>query len=418
MTNYLFAHLPHPEGLEWHEHPFKATFTLTGLPVLIETMLGQQHHSMHHFLPHVPWFKYHRVWNLANGVFKEQAIPEKKVFARPDLHFKDKVINSPDKNDGKATTMVKISDVSTIAKGTKRFTFKPVNDNPLPSFQAGAHINIHLPSGKIRSYSLVNPSYETNKYQIAVKLDANGKGGSKEMHEEIQIGAQLKISHPKNNFVLYQNVQKYILISGGIGITPLISMAHKLTELDKHFEFHICARSESYIPFRYEFQNWTFAPNTEMHFDKDGNSSIDLTKVLAKPNSDTLIYICGPRVFSNWIKESAYKMGWKKDQIKEEIFTRNLSSYSEPKSFELVLNKSGKTLRVEKDLSIIDTLLLNNIKVEYTCLQGTCGACITNVIDGDIDHRDAVLSEEEKLAGNKISLCVSRAKLDKLVIDI
>ena len=111
-------------------------------------------------------------------------------------------------------------------------------------------------------------------------------------------------------------------------------------------------------------------------------------------------------------------MGWNKDQIKEEVFTRDLSSLSPPKAFELVLNKSGKTVKVEKDLSIIDTLLINNIKVEYTCLQGTCGTCITDVVSGDIDHRDAVLSEEEKLEGKKMCLCVSRAKLSKLVIDI
>ncbi len=418
LTTYLFAHLPHPEGLQWDSYPFQSTYNLTGNNFVVSALWGQANHSMHHFLPHVPWYKYHKVWDLANGIFRKQNIPERKVFSRPDTQFKDDILKNGIVDHGKNTLNAKVTSVVNVASGIKSFVFEPLDEDGFPEFTAGSHINIYLPSGNVRSYSLVNPSYEQNRYQIAVKMEQNGKGGSKEMHEKITVGSELKISEPKNNFVLYENVQRYILIAGGIGITPLLSMAHKLVELDKHFEFHICARAEEYIPFQFELQNWTFAPNTEIHLDKEGKSPINLANILGKPDENTLIYVCGPGGFNQWVKESGLQQGWKKDQIKEEVFSINTSTSTESKRFEVVLNKTGKSISVDKDLTIIDALLMNNVKVDYSCLQGTCGTCITNVIEGEIDHRDAVLNEEEKIACDKICLCVSRAKNNKIVLDL
>jgi vanillate O-demethylase ferredoxin subunit len=122
--------------------------------------------------------------------------------------------------------------------------------------------------------------------------------------------------------------------------------------------------------------------------------------------------------FNKWIKNVGLNLGWNPDQIKEELFSIGNPGLNETKPFEVVLNKSNKTITLDKDASIIDALLLNNVKVDYTCLQGTCVTCITNVIEGDIDHRDAILSEKEKLINNKICLCVSRAKHDKIVLDL
>jgi vanillate O-demethylase ferredoxin subunit len=152
--------------------------------------------------------------------------------------------------------------------------------------------------------------------------------------------------------------------------------------------------------------------------DKEGKSSIDLANILAKPERNTLLYLCGPKGFNKWIKETACKHGWKKDQIKEEVFSNITATSKESKAFEVVLNKKGKSITVDKNLTILDALLMNNVKVDYSCLQGTCGTCISTVIEGEIDHRDSVLSEEEKIAGDKICLCVSRAKHNKIVLDL
>ncbi len=417
-TALTFAHTPHPEGLKWNKLPFHATFSLTGSKYFLWSLYGQKHHAMHHFLPHIPWYKYFKVWDLANGTFRKQNIPEKHVFSKPDLHYKEGVLKQLSNKD-KTTLLVKVTSVEEVGKNVKSFVFTSADGNqPLPEFTAGSHIKIHLPSGKIRAYSIVNPSYEKNKYQIAVKLEPNGMGGSKEMHEGISVGKTLEISYPSNNFVLYENVKKYILLGGGIGITPLLSISHRLTEIEKYFELHICIKSEENLPFQYELRNWTFAPNVEIHIDKAGKSSMDINRVLANPDKDTLIYACGPSGFNKWIKQSALNLGWGNNQIKQEVFSMDQAETSAPKEFRLVLNKSGKSLIVKKEETIIDALHLNNIKVPYSCLQGTCGTCITKVIKGKIDHRDAVLSEEEKSENDKMCICVSRAKDDMLIVDI
>ncbi len=417
-TVYAFAHTPHPEGLKWNDFPFQSTFSLKGNSFYLLSLYGQQHHSTHHFLPHVPWYKYYKVWDLANGIFSKQHIPEKKVFTRPDLDYKDKVLKEVQSNAVRKIKS-KVIAIEQVAKNIKSYTLEPADENEtLPAFTAGSHIDVFLPSGRVRSYSCLNPPYDKNQYQIAVKLDPNGKGGSKEMHEQIAVGDTLEVSPPKNNFVLYENVKKYILIAGGIGITPLLSMAHRLTEIDKHFELHICAQKEDDIPFRYELRHWTFAPNIAVHLDRNGKSSMDIDKVLANPDQDTLIYVCGPTGFNKWVRQTAFSKGWGTNQCLQEVFSMDKTEVPAPKDFQLILNKSAKSIRVKKDETIIDALHSNNIKVPYSCLQGTCGTCITKVIAGKIDHRDAVLSEEEKLANQSMCICVSRAKEDQIILDI
>lgn len=417
-TVYAFAHTPHPEGLKWNDFPFQSTFSLKGNQFYLWSLYGQQHHSTHHFLPHVPWYKYYKVWDLANGIFSKQNIPIKQVFTRPDLDYKDKILKEVP-TDELTKIKCKIIAVEQVARNIKSFTLEPSDENKiLPEFTAGSHIDVFLPSGKVRSYSCLNPPYDKNKYQIAVKLDPNGKGGSIEMHEHISVGDTLKISHPKNKFVLYENVQKYILIAGGIGITPLLSMAHRLTEIDKHFELHICAQKKADIPFQYELSHWTFAPNVVLHLDENGKSSMDLDKILADPDPDTLIYVCGPTGFNHWVRQTAFSMSWQTNQCIQEVFSMDKSEVLESRDFQLILQKSGKSIQVKKDETIIDALLHNDIQVPYSCLQGTCGTCITKVIEGTIDHRDAVLSEEEKMANASMCLCVSRAKDDKIVVDL
>lgn len=415
-TAFAFAHIQHTDGVEWSEHPFKTTYKIQGSWYYLKSLLAQSDHWLHHFLPHIPWYRYKAATTLANGVFFKQGIPQRTALSIPDRHFKKRLLEQP--SAIKTTFQVKVKTIATVAKDIKHFTFESLDGTPLPDFTAGAHIPIHLPSGQKRMYSLLNPPFDKSKYEIAVKLEPNGLGGSKEMHEQIQEDNTLTIGYPKNNFVLYENVQKYILIAGGIGITPLLSMTHRLTELEKYFELHICAKHQENIPFQYELENMTFAPNVEFHLDKNGKSTIDLSAILAAPNTETLIYVCGPLGFNNWVKQTAQDMGWQAEQIKQEVFTRNVSEFAKTKPFEIVLNKSGKSMTVEKDLTIIDTLLLNGVKVEYTCLQGTCGTCVTKVIEGEIDHRDSVLSEEEKMENDKMCLCVSRAKSGKIILNM
>ena len=415
---YSFAHIQHPEGLKWNDFPFQTTYKLIGNKYFLKTFWGQDHHAMHHFLPHVPWYKYHRVWDLANGIFRRQNIPQRGPFSPPDADYKHQVLAQAEK-EKVDHLQVKVTAIKRVTDDIKSFRFEPaVPGESLPEFSAGAHIVISLPSGLKRSYSLVNAPFERDHYQISVKLEPNSRGGSQEMHETLSEGDILEISIPRNHFLLYENAKKYLLIAGGIGITPLLSMSHRLLELDKYFELHICARTEVQIPFLYELKNWSFAPNVEYHLDDNGKPTIDLEKVLAGPDQDTLIYICGPAPFNQWVSTTAQKMGWDKNQIRLEYFSSPVTTLSEPRDFQLHLAKRDLTLPVKADQTIIDALHFHNIKVPYSCLQGTCGTCVMEVKEGKIDHRDAVLTEEEKLENKKICLCVSRAAGDRLAIDL
>lgn len=413
---YTFAHLPHPEGVHSDQYPFESTYTLTGYNILRESLWGQADHSMHHFLPNVPWYNYKKLWSLANGILKQQNIPNKAIFAAPDPDYKNKIQSLENKQNNKLT--VRVDAIEQVAKNIKSFTFSAHGDSKLPLFTSGAHIDIHLPSGKIRPYSLISKPSNQETYQIAVKKEDQGRGGSVEMHESIKTGDTLQISYPKNNFMLYENVKKYILISGGIGITPLLSMAHRLHELDKHFEFHICAKSKEETPFHKTLQQYAFAPNIDLHLDENGKSTIELDKVLSSPDQKTLIYVCGPIGFNNWILQSAKTNGWNSSNVMFELFSAKAETKSDDISFDLSLIKSKKTIQVKPNESIIAALEKNNIKVDYSCLRGTCGTCIVNVKEGQIDHRDSILTPEEKQTGYKICLCVSRAKGDKLSIDL
>jgi len=415
IVAFAFAHSPHPEGIKWNNYPFLTTFKLKSNRLILDALLGQEHHAMHHFLPHVPWYKYFKVWDLANGVFRKQFIPEKNLFSRPDKHFTE-TYKAQLIQEEKQTLLARISHIEQVARDVKSFTFEPVDSETFPAFEAGAHIDLHLKSGKVRSYSLVNAPFEKNRYQIAVKKEENGRGGSQEVHETLIEGDQITLSFPKNNFLLYENAERYILISGGIGITPLISMSHRLTELEKHFEFHICVRSMDQIPFQYALENWSFAPNIE--YCLNSRYSLNLSKILGKVDSKTLIYVCGPSGFNQWIKETAQSMGWDKNLIKSEAFHADNNQVKPNKAFNLHLFKSKKTIVVPEDLSIIDSLHFNNITVPYSCLQGTCGTCITDIKGGEIEHRDACLSEDEKIENKKICLCVSRAKGKSLTLNL
>lgn len=416
ITGYSFATIQHPEGVKWNELPFESTNLIEGKGSLrLKSLLGQDYHAVHHFLPHVPWYKYQDAYKLGNGIFKKQPIPERPYFGKLEDDAREKILER--KKNEVLSVEVKIAAIKEAAKGIKAFTFQSLDGDHLPEFTAGSHIDITLPSGKKRSYSLVNPQFERHHYQIAVKREENGKGGSKEMHQ-LAVGDVVGVSVPKNNFVLYENVKRYILISGGIGITPMISMAHRLEELDKHFEFHICSKDETEVPFSFELNNWAFAPMVEMHFDKNGKSTIDLSKVLSGPKADTLVYVCGPPGFNKWVKRTALELGWSQEQVKQELFAVDTTEFGPSKPFEVELQKSRKTITVPENMSIIDAVEMHNVSIDYSCLQGTCGTCITKVLKGEVDHRDAVLSEEEKLENTQMCLCVSRAKGNRLVLDL
>ena len=412
LVAYTFAYIQHPHGLTWEKEPFQSTVHIYESSPLRGLMFGQENHHIHHLLPHLPWYRYRKVWELANGVLHKQPVPQRGWLKKPPGE-----IYVPG-DEATAPIEVRIVSVADVGEDIRSFEFEPTDpDALLPEGAAGAHVTVFIQEGLIRQYSLVAHDDARNRYRIAVKRDANGRGGSKAMHE-LKAGDVIRISPPKNNFMLYENARRFILISGGIGLTPMLAMAHRLIRLGKEFELHVCARNDAAIPFKDELAVSRLARHVQIHLDQDnGRSSLDPRAVFTRPDADTQIYICGPGGFMDWLTDAAVKQGWAPENIRIESFSAPIADDGDNHAFTLHLSKSNKDISVLADQSILDALQHSGVEPKYACMQGTCGTCVVKVSDGEVDHRDAYLSETEKAANTQMCLCVSRAKGERLSIE-
>jgi ferredoxin-NADP reductase/fatty acid desaturase len=411
IVAYTFAHIQHPSGLTWENEPFQSTVYVRGNSLWRRLMFGQEEHTIHHLVPHVPWFKYRRVWELANNVLRKQPIPARGWFTGPEH------IALPTPEDTAPMTM-RVASVTDVARDIRAFDLEPIDGRQLPEGSAGAHVEVHLGEGLVRQYSLVAHDTQANFYRIAVKLDANSRGGSRAMHA-LKQGDEIAVGRPRNNFVLYETAPRFVLVAGGIGITPLLPMAARLHQMGKQFELHVCTRDDAAVPFREHLESGPIAGSAAIHLDgPNGRSSMDVAAVLGSPGKNDLLYICGPRPFMDWLRGQAAECGWDDRQVRIESFAAELVDDSEDRAFDVELARSGRTVRVSADRTIIDALALEGIEVKFACMQGTCGTCATDIVDGEAEHRDAYFSDDEKAQNQQMCLCVSRARGDKLVLDI
>lgn len=287
----------------------------------------------------------------------------------------------------------------------------------LPAFDAGAHIDLHLGDGLVRQYSLAGAPSQRSRYRLGILKDPQSRGGSVAAHQRLQAGTTLRISLPRNHFPLAEGAARTVLVGGGIGITPMIAMAHALSEAGQSFELHYCGRTEAACAFLDELRGSAFAAQVHTHFDDAGEAQrLDLNAVLAQATPGTHLYVCGPAGFMDWVIDEARRLGLPEDQIHKEYF--QVDTDTSGQAFDVVAQKSGKCVRVEAGQSIVDALAGIGIKVQVSCEQGVCGTCLCTVLDGTPDHRDVFLTDEEKADNDQILLCCSRAKSDTLVLDI
>ncbi len=413
LVAYTFAHIQHPHGMTWEREPFQATVHIYETSPLRGLMFGQENHHIHHLLPHLPWYRYRRVWNLANGVLAKQAVPQ-----RGWLKPHEGEIYVPG-DEATAPIEVRVVSVRDVGQEIRAFEFEPTDaDVLLPEGAAGAHVTVFINDTLARQYSLVAHDDARNRYRVAVKRDDNGRGGSRAMHA-LRQGDVIRIGPPKNNFMLYENAKRFILISGGIGITPMLAMAHRLIRLGKDFEMHVCARNEDAVPFKDELAVSRLAKHVQIHLDRDnGRSSLSPEAIFAKPDPEAQIYICGPSGFMNWLSAAAVQQGWLPENIRIESFSAPIAADGVNHAFTLHLARSNKEIPVKADQTIIDALQHSGVEPKYACMQGTCGTCVVSVASGEVDHRDAYLSETEKAANTHLCLCVSRAKGERLSIQL
>jgi vanillate O-demethylase ferredoxin subunit len=289
---------------------------------------------------------------------------------------------------------------------------------PLPAFSAGSHIDVQVPGGLTRQYSLCNDAGENHRYRIAVLRDAKSRGGSVGMHDAVQEGDTLQISEPRNHFPLV-HAQRTVLLAGGIGVTPLLCMAQRLQAIGSAFEMHYCTRSEGRTAFCDEIRASAFAAKVHFHFD-DGprEQALNLPAVLGAPDPGVHVYICGPAGFINFVLQTAQGMGWPGDQLHLEYFSAAPQDTSADRAFTVKLASSGKLVPVAADQTVVQALQAQGVEILTSCEQGVCGTCITRVLEGECDHRDMYFTDEEKATHDQFTPCCSRAKTDVLVLDL
>ena len=286
----------------------------------------------------------------------------------------------------------------------------------LPGYEAGAHIDVHMPGGLSRQYSLAWAPSNAPSYVIGVKRELASRGGSASMHERVREGDLLPISAPRNTFPLRDEATHHLLLAGGIGMTPLLAMAQSLARSGADFTLCLFARSEEHLAFAEALRAPALAPHVRLHLDREGaGQKIDLRALLAEPAADTHLYVCGPAGFMDAVRQAAAH--WPEDALHAEYFAAPADAGGATgKPFVLKLAQRGITVPVAADQSAVDALHGVGIDIPVSCQQGLCGTCVVAGEGAGAEHRDFCLTRSER--SHKIALCCARAVGEELVLDL
>jgi vanillate monooxygenase ferredoxin subunit len=296
----------------------------------------------------------------------------------------------------------------------------PIHSKLLPSFNSGAHIDVHLPNGKVRQYSLISPLQDRRYYEIGVLHDPKSKGGSSYIHQKLKVGDLLTISEPRNLFELDDTDQKVLLIAGGIGITPILSMWSSLAIDQRKCELHYCTR-QSVVPFIDRIDTFKIM-NIDSHYvtyigNKD-NNGFDIEQVLTRNPVNTHIYVCGSLPFIQYVEQAALEMAWHKQFIHKECFKNNEQPLALDSTEEHVLEilSTGQKIAIQQGDSIAEALNQAGYVVPMSCEQGICGTCTLRYVEGELYHQDMILNEQDHQT--MFTPCCSKIKSKKIVIDL
>ncbi len=318
---------------------------------------------------------------------------------------------------------LKVADIQQLTDNIKSFELVSADHGHLPSWEAGSHVDIEIDGHMRRSYSLANKPGDTERWVTAILREENGTGGSKFMHDKVSVGDELTIAEPPtNHFPLDEKAASHLLIGGGIGITPLLSMGYRLQDMGADFHLHYCTKSKEDTAFYDEILDVFGSDGVTFHHDGgDPSQGIKLEEVLSAQQDGQHLYLCGPGGLITAAREAASH--WRDGTVHFELFASaktedekaEVAAGDQP--FEVELKESGISFTVPADKSIIELLWANEVDVMYACEDGWCGNCKVGLISGKVDHRDEFLDEGDR--ENFIQVCVSRAKPgEKLVLDI
>ncbi|MBL4916278.1 PDR/VanB family oxidoreductase [Szabonella alba] len=317
---------------------------------------------------------------------------------------------------GVAKLAVRVADVVPVNDLVTRFRFEARDGSLLPAFSGGAHTVVEMDdhgTRRLNPYSLMSDPGDRSGYEISVRRDDAGRGGSLFMHRHVRPGMEMVLSHPVNLFGLDSRARKYLMIAGGIGITPFLSQIAQLSRTGGRFELHYAARNPALGSYMDRLQA-AHPDRVQCYFDDDGQQ-IDLARVLSRQPIGTHLYVCGPKGMIAWVLGTAERMGWPPQSLHSEEFIA--PPVGQP--FTVELAASGHTLNVGAAQSLLEAIEASGVDAPYLCRGGACGQCETKVIrcDGQLLHNDHWLTPEEQAEGRKIMPCVSRAAGGTLVID-
>jgi len=284
----------------------------------------------------------------------------------------------------------------------------------LPGWTPGAHIDLALDETLIRQYSLCGPLRDRSTFRIAVLRAADGGGGSQRVHDALKEGSQVRVRGPRNHFALI-DAPRYLFIAGGIGITPMLPMIESADRRGVPWTLDYGGRQRASMAFLDELARYGDRVRT---WPEDEFGLLDLPGILGEPRPDTLVYCCGPEALLAAVEVQC--AAWLPGALHTERFT---PKPVEPAAggdtpFELVLQRSGITTTVPADKTVLEIVEENGLSVLSSCRVGTCGTCEQEVVSGEIDHRDSVLTEEDREAGEYMMICVSRCRSDRLVLEL
>lgn len=320
------------------------------------------------------------------------------------------------------TIKASVHSIEFLAEGILGVDLRPIDSEGWPMVIAGSHIDLHLPGGMIRSYSLVNAQGEKHRYAIAVSREANSRGGSRYLHDILRVGDVLTISEPRNSFVLRESASHSVFIAGGIGITPLWSMVQRLSRIGAPWTIYYSAQTPERAAYVEQLSSLASNASGTIHLNFDGGQKdrmLNLQQIVDSSPRDADLYCCGPIPMLHAF-EAACK-GRNPDTVHREYFAAPASAQvvkASEDEFVIILSKTNKTVTVGPKTTILDAVLSAGVEVPYSCMSGICRVCETNVLGGLPDHQDLVLTDSERECGTTMMICCSRAKTKELILDL
>ncbi len=322
---------------------------------------------------------------------------------------------------------VLVADKQSVAQDTVCLELTPLDGVALPAYAPGAHIDVHLPGGLIRQYSLLDPvagsvadPVAPARYRIAVLREAVSRGGSVVLHDRVQVGDILQISQPRNHFALVPAAHS-VLFAGGIGITPLLCMGRQLQAQQAGLALYYNSRTAARAAFLADIQQ-DFGPQAHCYFDDQPSQSLNVAAVLAGCPADTQVYICGPTGYIDGVRTQAQAAGLDAARIHVELFALDAADRpvitDQDVAFQVQLDSTGEIFDIPADESITAALDRQGVFIPVSCEEGICGTCLTGLKGGIPDHRDTYLTDDEHAANDQFMPCCSRAKTSLLILDL